>query len=301
MRRDTTPPAGGFSSYSRYPAWNTISVSGYHIREAGSTAAQELAFTLANGVQYVRAAIDAGLSMFTHLGNGCPMQMHRHDNIIQRNEIDFKKGIYGFYNLDPNDPTGKTLYVGNVPVTAEVLSDGKFGLKDVDLATTLPPRKVMNLLDKAGIKLIGPGDITQDTKLQAMGDAAVGQSGALGLALLEQASARGLGLSAFISVGNKVDVSGKDTPLAEMGLPSEAEYIAAYCRRTDRSGIPDWEWSDEMRDYFAREEEAVGIVSGGWMGGVTPALRWRRQAAGLVPTMSRKWTKTSLPALSINP
>jgi len=43
------------------PYWNTISVSGYHIREAGSTAAQELAFTLANGISYIAAAIDKGL------------------------------------------------------------------------------------------------------------------------------------------------------------------------------------------------------------------------------------------------
>ena len=35
-------------------------------------------------LEELRGAIDAGLSMFTHLGNGCPMQMHRHDNIIQR-------------------------------------------------------------------------------------------------------------------------------------------------------------------------------------------------------------------------
>ncbi|HEX6383730.1 MAG TPA: methylmalonyl-CoA mutase family protein [Anaerolineae bacterium] len=45
------------------PHWNTISVSGYHIREAGSTAAQELAFTLADGITYVQAAIDAGLDV----------------------------------------------------------------------------------------------------------------------------------------------------------------------------------------------------------------------------------------------
>ena len=45
------------------PNWNTISISGYHIREAGSTAAEELAFTLANGIAYVEAAIDAGLDV----------------------------------------------------------------------------------------------------------------------------------------------------------------------------------------------------------------------------------------------
>jgi len=45
------------------PQWNTISISGYHIREAGSTAAQELAFTLADGLEYVRWAIDRGLDV----------------------------------------------------------------------------------------------------------------------------------------------------------------------------------------------------------------------------------------------
>src|SRR5262245_62327310 len=45
------------------PRWNTISVSGYHIREAGATAAQELAFTLRNGIEYVDYAIDAGLDV----------------------------------------------------------------------------------------------------------------------------------------------------------------------------------------------------------------------------------------------
>lgn len=45
------------------PKWNTISISGYHIREAGSTAVQELAFTLANGKSYLQAAIDKGLDI----------------------------------------------------------------------------------------------------------------------------------------------------------------------------------------------------------------------------------------------
>jgi methylmalonyl-CoA mutase N-terminal domain/subunit len=45
------------------PEWNTISISGYHMREAGSTAVQEVAFTLANGMTYVQAAIDAGLDI----------------------------------------------------------------------------------------------------------------------------------------------------------------------------------------------------------------------------------------------
>jgi methylmalonyl-CoA mutase N-terminal domain/subunit len=45
------------------PNWNPISISGYHIREAGSTAAQEIAFTLGNGIAYVRAGVDAGLEV----------------------------------------------------------------------------------------------------------------------------------------------------------------------------------------------------------------------------------------------
>ncbi|HEX9427922.1 MAG TPA: methylmalonyl-CoA mutase family protein, partial [Candidatus Polarisedimenticolia bacterium] len=47
------------------PRWNTISISGYHIREAGSTAVQELAFTLGDGIAYVQACIDAGLAVDT--------------------------------------------------------------------------------------------------------------------------------------------------------------------------------------------------------------------------------------------
>ena len=47
----------------KVPQWNTISISGYHIREAGSTAAQELAFTLANGMEYVKRGVAAGLDV----------------------------------------------------------------------------------------------------------------------------------------------------------------------------------------------------------------------------------------------
>jgi methylmalonyl-CoA mutase N-terminal domain/subunit len=47
------------------PRWNTISISGYHIREAGSTAVQEVAFTLVNGIAYVQAAMDVGLAVDT--------------------------------------------------------------------------------------------------------------------------------------------------------------------------------------------------------------------------------------------
>jgi methylmalonyl-CoA mutase, N-terminal domain len=65
------PPAGSMRIITdifafceqEVPTWNTISISGYHIREAGSTAAQEIAFTLADGIAYVEAAIEAGLDV----------------------------------------------------------------------------------------------------------------------------------------------------------------------------------------------------------------------------------------------
>ncbi len=49
--------------HEEVPLWNTISISGYHIREAGSTAVQEVAFTLANAITYVQSALDAGLAV----------------------------------------------------------------------------------------------------------------------------------------------------------------------------------------------------------------------------------------------
>jgi hypothetical protein len=52
------------------PKWNTISISGYHIREAGSTAVQELAFTVSNAIAYVQAAIDSGLTRDLYVSLG---------------------------------------------------------------------------------------------------------------------------------------------------------------------------------------------------------------------------------------
>ncbi|HSB14157.1 MAG TPA: methylmalonyl-CoA mutase family protein [Bryobacteraceae bacterium] len=54
-----------FWASSELPEWNTISISGYHIREAGSTAVQEVAFTLSNAIAYIQAALDAGLAIDT--------------------------------------------------------------------------------------------------------------------------------------------------------------------------------------------------------------------------------------------
>jgi methylmalonyl-CoA mutase, N-terminal domain len=66
----------------RIPSWNTISISGYHIREAGSTAAQELAFTLANGIAYCEAAIVAGLSP-DEFGARLSFFFNAHNNFFQ--------------------------------------------------------------------------------------------------------------------------------------------------------------------------------------------------------------------------
>jgi len=64
------------------PKWNTISISGYHIREAGSTAVQEVAFTLANGIAYVQAAIDAGLNVDA-FGNQLSFFFNVHNDFLE--------------------------------------------------------------------------------------------------------------------------------------------------------------------------------------------------------------------------
>jgi methylmalonyl-CoA mutase, N-terminal domain len=64
------------------PRWNTISISGYHIREAGSTAAQELAFTLANGIAYVEAALAAGLDVNV-FGRRLSFFFNAHNNLFE--------------------------------------------------------------------------------------------------------------------------------------------------------------------------------------------------------------------------
>ena len=64
------------------PKWNTISISGYHIREAGSTAAQEVGFTLANGIAYVDAAINAGLDV-DNFGTRLSFFFNSHNDLLE--------------------------------------------------------------------------------------------------------------------------------------------------------------------------------------------------------------------------
>jgi methylmalonyl-CoA mutase N-terminal domain/subunit len=64
------------------PRWNTISISGYHIREAGSSAVQEVAFTLANGIAYVQAAIDVGLDVDSFAGQ-LSFFFNAHNNFLE--------------------------------------------------------------------------------------------------------------------------------------------------------------------------------------------------------------------------
>jgi len=64
------------------PNWNTISISGYHIREAGSTAVQEVAFTLANGIAYVQAALEAGLDV-NQFGQRLSFFFNAHNNFLE--------------------------------------------------------------------------------------------------------------------------------------------------------------------------------------------------------------------------
>ena len=64
------------------PSWNTISISGYHIREAGSTAVQEIAFTLSNGKAYVKAALDKGLDINV-FGKRLSFFFNSHNNLFE--------------------------------------------------------------------------------------------------------------------------------------------------------------------------------------------------------------------------
>ncbi len=64
------------------PKWNTISISGYHIREAGSTAVQEVAFTLSNAIAYVQAAIDAGMDV-DQFGRQLSFFFNSHNNFFE--------------------------------------------------------------------------------------------------------------------------------------------------------------------------------------------------------------------------
>ena len=64
------------------PRWNTISISGYHIREAGSTAAQEVAFTLANAIAYIQAALDTGLAV-DEFANQLSFFFNAHNNFLE--------------------------------------------------------------------------------------------------------------------------------------------------------------------------------------------------------------------------
>lgn len=64
------------------PKWNPISISGYHIREAGSTAVQEIAFTLANGIAYVKAAIESGLDI-DEFGKRLSFFLNSHSNFFE--------------------------------------------------------------------------------------------------------------------------------------------------------------------------------------------------------------------------
>src|SRR5439155_3615800 len=66
----------------RVPKWNTISISGYHMREKGCSAVQEVGFTLANGIAYVQAALDAGLNV-DEFGPRLAFFFNGHNNVFQ--------------------------------------------------------------------------------------------------------------------------------------------------------------------------------------------------------------------------
>ena len=90
------------------PSWNTISVSGYHIREAGSSAVQEVAFTLSDGIEYVKAAIESGLDV-----------------------DDFAKRISFFFNSHNNFAEEVAKFRAARKIWAEIMKE-RFNAKDED-------------------------------------------------------------------------------------------------------------------------------------------------------------------------
>jgi methylmalonyl-CoA mutase N-terminal domain/subunit len=97
---------------SETPKFNTISISGYHIREAGSTAAQEIAFTLADGLEYVQAAIDAGLDV-DEFAPQLSFFFNAHNNVLEE-VAKFRAARRMWAKLmddrfDPDDPASKQL------------------------------------------------------------------------------------------------------------------------------------------------------------------------------------------------
>ena len=94
------------------PNFNTISISGYHIREAGSTAAQEIAFTLGDGIEYVEAAIDAGLDV-DEFAPQLSFFFNAHNNVLEE-VAKFRAARRMWYRLmderfDADDPASKQL------------------------------------------------------------------------------------------------------------------------------------------------------------------------------------------------
>ncbi|MGQ3413197.1 acyl-CoA mutase large subunit family protein [Natrinema sp. LN54] len=97
---------------SETPKFNTISISGYHIREAGSTAAQELAFTLGNGIEYVETAIEAGLDV-DDFAPQLSFFFNGHNNIFEE-VAKFRAARRMWHDIieerfDPDDPKSKQL------------------------------------------------------------------------------------------------------------------------------------------------------------------------------------------------
>ncbi|RZH66592.1 acyl-CoA mutase large subunit family protein [Natrinema altunense] len=97
---------------SETPKFNTISISGYHIREAGSTAAQELAFTLGNGIEYVETAIEAGLDV-DEFAPQLSFFFNGHNNIFEE-VAKFRAARRMWHDIieerfDPDDPKSKQL------------------------------------------------------------------------------------------------------------------------------------------------------------------------------------------------
>src|SRR5206468_207299 len=133
------------------PRWNTISVSGYHIREAGSTAVQEVAFTLANGLQYVKAAVDRGLGVDTFAPRMSFFFNAHNDFLEEVSKFRAARKLWATLmreRYEPHDPRSLALRFHAQTAGSTLTADPLAGSYAVESATLDIERDARALIDK---------------------------------------------------------------------------------------------------------------------------------------------------------
>src|SRR5688572_6779960 len=246
---------------AQVPRWNTISVSGYHIREAGATAAQELAFTLRDGIEYVRYGIDAGLDVDV-----------------------FAPRISFFFNAHSDFFEEIAKYRAARRIWARVMRD-RFGAKN--------PRswQLRFHTQTAGVSLTAqqPYNNVVRTALQAMA-AVLGGTQSLHTNALDEALALPTAETATLALRTQ-QIIAHETGVADVVDPFGGSYFVE--RLTN-------DLEQEALEYFARIDAMGGMIEaieqgypqreigrascrervGSWVGGVGWSTRRGRGAAG---------------------